>query len=60
MKELGLGQLKLSCNRGEWTAGAECRQHGWLQGLKYGPRYAFRQPNGWVTECEKGRLVMAG
>ena len=24
MKELGLGQLKLSCNRGEWTAGAGC------------------------------------
>ena len=59
MKELGLGQLKLSCNRGEGTAGG-VSWHGWLQGLKYGFRYAFRQPNGWVTECEKGRLVMAG
>ena len=42
-----------------WLSGG-VSWHGWLQGLKYGFRYAFRQPNGWVTECEKGRLVMAG
>ena len=47
---------------GSWAAKTELQQRrmdGWCWVSWHG-WYAFRQPNGWVTACEKGRLVMAG